>query len=338
MTLASLYGNDMRTIDSDIKNKSFKHIYLLYGQESYLIRGYRKTLTQALRPDDSDINITHLKDSQCSESAIIEAADTMPFFASSRLIVCEDGGLFNKKCPTLTEYIKSLPETAYLIFTEKKVDKRTSLYKAVQKHGDVEELNLPDERALYGWISKRTKNANLSMNSQAWQMFYNRAGDSMDRMSNEIDKLISYCQGQEAITEEDISVCCPAVAEDRIFEMLEFIAKKDSTGAMNAYRDLLLRKEEPLKIIAILRSQFIKLLVVKEMTDRREPDSVIARSAGIRPYFIRKNQMLAGNFRMEELRQLIKDAGNVEARIKTGLIDPQIGVEIIMMKYSSRDN
>ena len=40
----------MKTIDNDIKTGQFKQIYLLYGEEQYLIRQYRDKLKHALIP------------------------------------------------------------------------------------------------------------------------------------------------------------------------------------------------------------------------------------------------------------------------------------------------
>ena len=38
----------MRTIDNDIKRQEFKKVYLLYGEERYLIRQYRDKLKKAI--------------------------------------------------------------------------------------------------------------------------------------------------------------------------------------------------------------------------------------------------------------------------------------------------
>ena len=47
----------MKTIDNDIKTGQFKQIYLLYGEEQYLIRQYRDKLKHALAADDDTMNL-----------------------------------------------------------------------------------------------------------------------------------------------------------------------------------------------------------------------------------------------------------------------------------------
>ena len=48
----------MKTIDNDIKRQEFKKIYLLYGEERYLIRQYREKLKAALTTPDDTMNFS----------------------------------------------------------------------------------------------------------------------------------------------------------------------------------------------------------------------------------------------------------------------------------------
>ena len=94
----------MKTIDNDIKTGQFKQIYLLYGEEQYLIRQYRDKLKHALAADDDTMNFSAFSGSDINQKEIIDLAETLPFFADRRLILIEDSGLF-KKAP------KNLPIT-----------------------------------------------------------------------------------------------------------------------------------------------------------------------------------------------------------------------------------
>ena len=48
----------MKTIDNDIKAGDFKKVYLLYGQERYLIKQYRDKLIKAKVRDGDSKNLT----------------------------------------------------------------------------------------------------------------------------------------------------------------------------------------------------------------------------------------------------------------------------------------
>ena len=125
----------MKTIDNDIKTGQFKQIYLLYGEEQYLIRQYRDKLKHALAADDDTMNFSAFSGSDINQKEIIDLAETLPFFADRRLILIEDSGLFKKSAEELADYMSFIPETTYFVFAEKEIDKKTKMYKQVKKNG-----------------------------------------------------------------------------------------------------------------------------------------------------------------------------------------------------------
>ena len=84
----------MKTIDNDIKTGQFKQIYLLYGEEQYLIRQYRDKLKHALAADDDTMNFSAFSGSDINQKEIIDLAETLPFLAERRVIFLDNSGLF----------------------------------------------------------------------------------------------------------------------------------------------------------------------------------------------------------------------------------------------------
>ena len=125
----------MKMLAEDIKNGSFKTSYLLYGEEAYLRSQYKNKLKEALVNPDDTMNFSRFEGKGTDPAEIISLADTLPFFADRRLILIEDSGFFKNKCDELADYIPKLPDTTCLLFVETEVDKRSRLYKAVQKYG-----------------------------------------------------------------------------------------------------------------------------------------------------------------------------------------------------------
>ena len=324
----------MRSIESDIKNNQLKHIYLLYGEEAYLVRRYKHALIEALLPEADEMNFSRFQGKDIDEDLLIETANTLPFFSACRVLLIEDTGLLGQKTTRLGELFDDLLDTTYLIFVEEKVDKRLSLYKKIAKVGGIEEMTMPDERFLAGWMVRRVKKAGLAITKAAWEEFFLRAGDSMDNMSNEMDKLIAYCEGKDAIQREDVDAICMNWLEGKVFALIEAIAARQAAQAMALYRDMLLLHEEPMKILAIMRSQFVRLYLLKDMDRHRESERDISARTRIPVYYLRKNRQLAANFSAKELGALLIEAGNLEADMKTGRIDKQIGLEMLIAKYA----
>ena len=75
----------MQTLNKDIKEKSFRSVYLLCGDEPFLVGSYKKRMREAISGDDT-MNFNYFEGKNPDVKEIISLADTMPFFAERRLI------------------------------------------------------------------------------------------------------------------------------------------------------------------------------------------------------------------------------------------------------------
>ena len=85
----------MKDLIEDIRKKEFQKVYLLCGEEPYLRQLYKKKLTEAVLPEGDTMNLSVYTGKNVDPKAVIDQAETMPFFADKRLILLEDTGFFN---------------------------------------------------------------------------------------------------------------------------------------------------------------------------------------------------------------------------------------------------
>ena len=140
----------MKQLNEDIKSGTMKQVYLLWGEEAYLRRQYRDRLRDALAGGDT-MNCHYFEGKGIVPGEIIDLAETLPFLAERRVIVLENSGLLKKGGETLAEYIKDMAETAYLVFVETEIDKRSRLYKEIKAAGRIAEFAVQDMGTLRRW-------------------------------------------------------------------------------------------------------------------------------------------------------------------------------------------
>ena len=70
----------MQTLNQDIKDRTFKPVYLLFGEEAFLKKSYKSRLREALTDGDT-MNYNYFEGKGMNVNEIIGLADTMPFFA-----------------------------------------------------------------------------------------------------------------------------------------------------------------------------------------------------------------------------------------------------------------
>ena len=294
----------MRTILEDIKNNSYKQVYLLYGEEAYLKNQYRGKLISSLFPEGDTMNLNVYDDGDVPIKEIIDLAETMPFFAQYRLIVLNDSGLFKKGGEELAEYIPGMPDSTIMIFTEREVDQRSRLFKAVKDKGRAVEFPVQDEETLQKWILGMLKKENKNITKQTMMFFLEKTGADMENICKELEKLICYTMGRDVITEEDVSAVCTTRVTSKIFDMVGAVAQKRQKQALDLYYDLLTLKEPPMRILFLIARQFNLLLQVKELRKRGADNRQIGEKTGLAPFIAGKYVAQAEGFTREELRML----------------------------------
>lgn len=324
----------MKGLNEDIKTGNLKSVYLLYGEEAYLKKQYKDRLTKAALPEDDRMNYAYYEGKGINPAELIDLAETMPFFAERRLIVAENSGFFKNAVPELADYIKVMPETACFLFIENEVDKRGRMYKAVKDKGRITELKRQDEKTLLYWIAGNVKREGKQIKESAAKYLISTAGDDMEKLTHELEKLFSYTLGRTEITAEDIDAVCTVQITNQIFDMVEAVAAKRQKKALDHYYDLLALKEPPMRILYLLSRQFRLLLHVKELREKGCDKGMIAKAAGLHPFVAGKYMQQSRSFSKEELRAIMEDAADIEEMVKTGRLSDRMSVELFIVKYS----
>lgn len=324
----------MKSIDEDIKSGNFQKVYLLYGEEAYLKKQYKQKLKNALSKPDDTMNTAFFQGKDINTGAIIDLAETLPFFADRRLIMIENSSVFKSAGEELAAYMKEIAETTCFVFTEDEVDKRSRMYKAVKNAGRIVEFARQPENILVQWILGRLKKENKKITRPVLQLFLAKTGNDMENIDKELEKLLCYTLGRDIITAEDVEAVCVTQTTGKIFEMINAIAEKKQKQALELYYDLLALKEPPMRILFLIARQFQILFQVKELTRQNHDSKFIAAKAGIPEFTVRRNQAQARSFSMEQLRKAVEDCVQAEEDVKTGNMNDRMSVELLIVKYS----
>lgn len=326
----------MKTIDEDIRSGQFLNVYLLYGSEHYLKQQYKEKLKQALSAPGDTMNVKRFEGRGINPLAVIDLAETMPFFADHRLIIIEDSGFFKNGCEELANYLPDLPAATIIVFVESEIDKRGKLYKTANKIGRTVEFGEQGESLLTRWILGRLKREGKKITQPVLQLFLSKTGTDMGNIDKELEKLLCYTLHKEIINAEDVEAVCTTQVTNQIFEMVNAIGKRDQKRALAYYYDLLALKEAPMRILYLINRQFRILLDLKSMDRCGLDTKAMAAKAKIPPFAVRRSLEQASRFTSAELIQALNDGAQLETDSKTGNITDQIAVELLIITYSSK--
>ena len=151
----------------DLKNKIYSPVYLLHGEEPYYIDRISDFIeTKVLGEMEKEFNQTIVYGRDVEPLSLISMAKRYPMMSNYQVLIikeAQDMLYFKKKKesdkeeidPLLNYFQKPLSSTLFVFcFKYKTFDKRTKLYKAIEKHASVFESKKLYENKIPDWINQ----------------------------------------------------------------------------------------------------------------------------------------------------------------------------------------
>ena len=322
----------MNVIEQHIQSDSFSPVYLLFGEESFLVRSYTKKLQNAIAPPGSEMNVSIYKGETFSFSDFTDQALTLPFFAPHRVLVVTESGLFRKDREEMAEFLPSVPDTTVIVFAEKEIDPKSSLFKYIKENGTVLEFKRLKEKELSDWVVRYLANHHKRIQVSAIRLFLERTGDDMQTIRLEADKLISYTGDSDAILLEDVRALTTEHTQTKIFRLSDLLSRKDRAGALAMYHELLSQRYTPLRLLAMLASHFDRLWKIKDLRMQGYDQGKICEKLHMKPYAVKMGVSQAEAFSEKQLQTVLAMSVQTEAAVKTGKMAEELAVEVLIIQ------
>lgn len=311
--------------------------FLLYGEEFYLIHGYENQLIREWsKTDEAGMNRLVLVGKEADATAIADFGNLAPFMAENRLIIIEDSGFFDSagEKKELTEVLNNLPETTYIIFSERKINKKTAFFKAFSKRKEAQSLecNKKSDKELVEWINAYVGRAGKKITRSAANLLIERIGSDMMLLSQELDKLIGYIGKTEGIRECDVEAIAGGVVVSKVFEMVDAVSRGEKERALSLYRDLLYNRENPMGILTLLGRQYDRVLHLKRLDGSGMSAAELAEKIGAPAWKIGFFRQVASRYNLKNLEKLLVYRVELEETIKTTGLNPQLASELFLIQ------
>ncbi len=198
----------------------------------------------------------------------------------------------------LIAYVNKPQASTILVFCckYKNLDKRSKLYKALEKNGVVFQSEFLYENKIPDWIEKYLKTKNSKINSRAALLLTEYLGTNLGKISNELDKLLLNIQAGEEITSEHIEKYIGISKDYNVFELQEALGKKNLQKSFRIVKYMGLNpKAHPFPMtIGNLYGFFAKILRYHTLNDRSRAS--VAESLGVPPFFVTDYENAARNY------------------------------------------
>ena len=334
-------------LEKELKSEKLAPIYVLYGEEIFLLENCLKKIKENFGETANGINYIQIDETNLN--TLLSEMQTPAFGYSRKLIIVKNTKILKKEAKKrginiditstrekINEYIKTNQgEENILIIIEEEIDK-TELLETIQKNGGII-CNFEFQKPYQ--IEKRLKEicniCKVKIATNTINHLIDLCGTNMQTLINEIKKLIDYVGENGTIQNKDIDSMCTKTIDSNIFDLTDNMGKKNITEVIRILNELLYSKEPIQKILITLYNHCKKIYIVKLA---EEQNRNIATELNLKPnqtFLVNKYKTQSKYFKMDELEIILQELINLDYNYKIGNIDINIGLESILCRYCS---
>ena len=295
-------------------------VYLLYGQQSYLVRLYAKKLREkAVPPSLMNLNFTYFDASRTGIDEVSDALESVSFTGGTRCVQLTDLDADKLSAAEWNISQQNIPVDA------KKSARWRAILKAVEQAGAVAVLNGRSRRETVRFLTSLCQKNGCAISPALCESLIDRCGDDMLALGQEIQKLCAY-QGTGEIPAEAVEMLSIRHLDANVFDLARRILAKNLSGALENLQELFDMGSEPVAVLGALNTSFIDLYRCKTA---REQGLLAADITGAFPYkgkeFRIRNAMRdVDRFSRRRLARCIFLLAHTDYQLKSSRTDSQI--------------
>lgn len=306
---------------SDLKANQFKPIYLLTGEENYyidLIADYFENNIVAEECRDFDLSVVYGKD--VDVRTIVSFAQQCPMLSPRKIVLVREAQDLSirseKDWESLVAYLDHPTDFSSIVlcFKYKSLDKRTKVYKSIDKVGAVFEKKRLYDNEVPGWIGTYVYNKGFQITEKAALLIAEFLGNDLGKIVNELSKLFIGLAPGETINEVLIERNIGISKDYNVFELQKAIGRRDVVKCNRIVNYFAANsKNNPIqKILPLLYSYFIKVMIYIQEPDKTKAASVLK----VPPSFVSDYAVAANNYSLSKLVSCIGYLYDADLRSK----------------------
>lgn len=336
---------DIKEAAKEIKAGKFRPVYVLYGKDRYRMGQFIELLeSQMFNAEERELGIVKFDTAETAVDEAVLEAETLPFFVARKLIVIRDtvvmaagskeGSKIEHRPETLLRYLDNPLETSVIVFVvhAEKLDERRKLVKLLKDRKSIIVFPELNAEQLKHWLIKRASEQKRTLSEDAADLLVARVGANLQPLSQELDKLCLHAGVGGSIDANQVEQLTEASVEEDVFALIDAIAELRIERAMRMYRQLLVRREEPIKIAALIARQLRIMLQIKELEHHHYSPQQMAGQLGLHPYAVKLASEKGRKFQTARLGKLLASIAELDYRMKTGAIDKTLGLELYLLE------
>jgi len=283
----------------DLKNKSYKPVYLLMGDEPYYIDMITDYIAKnVLNDSEKTFNqmVIYGKDTNIPD--LVNTARRFPMMANHQVVILKEAQDL-KGIDELHKYTENPLQSTILVLAYKygRIAKNKKLYKTVDKSGVVLDTKKLYDNQVPDWITKYLKVKKSTIDHEAAALLADFLGTGLGKIVNELEKLIiTLPENHKHITTAHIEKNIGISKDYNTFELQKALGTRNVLKANQIINHFAKKpKDNPIPLVlSSLYSYFNKIFQYHFLKDKSQQN--VASVLKVNPFFVKEYQAAAQKY------------------------------------------
>ena len=265
------------------------NVYFYCGNDEYLVQTNARKKVDLICPEQEqslsleiiDGSASKVDDAVAAVDQCVAAFRTVGLFGGKKVVWLREAAFLKNAVIMKNADVKrllgelsndlkaGLADDQFLVISAPGIDKRSAFFKSMKGVVEIEEYDIPErDYEARPLALKRArslfKREGYSIESDAADLFIDRAGFETRQIMNEVEKLILYKGEDKSILLQDVQLMTSASGEAVAWDFTDAIAERKLGDAIRIFRQLLFQKQTAIGLIIQIENLFQNLLRFRE--------------------------------------------------------------------------
>lgn len=319
------------------------NIMAIYGEVPELVEKKSNEIVESyLNEKKDDFNYVKYNLYDTSFNQIMEEALTMPFISEKKAIVVKNAFIFTGEKVSkdiqpnneqVNEFLEKYDGENFIIFEvyQNKLDERKKITKTLKKTNKLTKVEQMSEQEIKKWIKNKLHENFKDIKQDALDLFIELTGINFNIVSQELEKIILFLGERPTINKKDVEEIINRSLEQNVFLLTEYIQKGEKYKAIQLIKDLIVMKEEPIKLLALITSNYRLYYQCKILSRKGYSGQQIAKTINVHPYRVKLALNQVKHYQLTHLLNIIDQCAETDYKLKSSYMDKQLILELFIL-------
>lgn len=314
-------------------------VWLIHGEELWMIEQAVRLIVTAAVGDPADamaVTRVDLAEGKKGARDVLAACNAMGLFASRIAVVVRAFEALGKKKDDLEEIARYAerpsPGATLVLKASEQLDGRSAFIKKFGKVAQVLVYPALKQWQAEKWLPVRARQIGQAIDQDAAKLVVELVGSSMMALEQTLQQLSLYVGPGRRITRGDVEAALAATRAHSIFELLDAIAAKQTSKALQHLAAMLEHREPPLYIMSSILRNFRQLVDAKAIWEAGGGADEIQSALKVHEFVAKKLSEQVGRFDALTLRVAFEELFRTELELKSTRVDPALRLESLLIR------